>query len=174
MSIAGISSGAWLVDAVVAPTVEITGDVTLSAFSATFANTFNKLSGGSAFSLTAGGTTQGYENGYFFIKDVSAFTGSITVAAPGLALGGTSKPSSTEWYGKIVVQAPVTVGSSATWTASGVVLADTSATLTVPDGATVPAVSCGVAGYEVKRDTTTTPGSTVYSLLKRGTIFSVY
>ena len=172
VSIAGISSGAWLVNEVVAPTVEITGDMTLSAFSATFANTFNKLSGSRAFSLTADGTAEGYADGYFLIKDVSEFTGSITVAAPGLALGGTSKPSSTEWYGKIVVQAPVTVGSGATWSASGVVLSATTATLTVPDGATVPTVTSGVAGYEVK--TETVGDNTVYSLLKRGTIFSVY
>ena len=172
--VAGVSSGAWLVDATVAPTVELGGDMTLTAFSATFANTFNKMTGSRAFSLTADGSTEGYQDGYFLIKDVSDFTGSITVDAPGLALGGTSKPSSTAWYGKIVVQVPVTVGSGATWSADGVVLADTSATLTVPDGATVPAVSCGVAGYEVKTDTTTTPGSTIYSLRKRGTIFSVY
>ena len=173
VSVGGVASGAWLTNAVVAPTVEITGDVTLSAFSATFANTFNKLSGSSAFSLTADGTTQEYVDGYFLIKDVSDFTGSITVAAPGLALGGTSKPSSTEWYGKIVVQAPVTVGSGATWSAEGVVLADTSATLTVPTGATVPTVERGIVGYSV---TTSTDGSgnTVYSLTKRGTIFSVY
>lgn len=172
VSIAGISSGAWLVNEVVAPTVEITGDMTLSAFSATFANTFNKLSGSRAFSLTADGTADGYADGYFLIKDVSEFTGSITVAAPGLALGGTSKPSSTEWYGKIVVQAPVTVGSGATWSARGVVLSATTATLTVPDGATVPTVTSGVAGYEVK--TETVGDNTVYSLLKRGTIFSVW
>ena len=172
VSVAGVSSGAWLADAVVAPTVEITGDMTLSAFSATFANTFNKLSGSRAFSLTADGTTQGYADGYFLIKDVSDFTGSITVAAPGLALGGTSKPSSAEWYGKIVVQAPVTVGSGATWSASGVVLSATTATLTVPDGATVPAVASGVAGYKVDADTTTTPGSTVYSLVAKGATVS--
>lgn len=172
VSIAGISSGAWLVNEVVAPTVEITGDMTLSAFSATFANTFNKLSGSRAFSLTADGTADDYADGYFLIKDVSEFTGSITVAAPGLALGGTSKPSSTEWYGKIVVQAPVTVGSGATWSARGVVLSATTATLTVPDGATVPTVTSGVAGYEVK--TETVGDNTVYSLLKRGTIFSVW
>ena len=174
VQVSGLSSGTWLENATINPEVNLAGDMTLTAFSATFANTFNKLSGSRAFSLTAEGTAQEYVDGYFLIKDVSDFTGSITVAAPGLALGGTSKPSSTTWCGNIVVQAPVTVGSGATWSADGVVLADTSATLTVPDGATVPAVSCGVAGYEVKRDTTTTPGSTVYSLLKRGTIFSVY
>ena len=172
VEVSGVSGSAYLANAAVTPTVHLVGDMTLSAFSATFANTFNKLSGSRAFSLTADGTAQEYADGYFLIKDVSDFTGSITVAAPGLALGGTSKPSSSEWYGKIVVQAPVTVGSGATWSASGVVLSATTATLTVPAGATVPAVASGVAGYKVDADTTTTPGSTVYSLVAKGATVS--
>lgn len=172
VEVSGVSGSAYLANAAVTPTVHLVGDMTLSAFSATFANTFNKLSGSRAFSLTADGTAQEYADGYFLIKDVSDFTGSITVAAPGLALGGTSKPSSSEWYGKIVVQEPVTVGSGATWSASGVVLSSTTATLTVPDGATVPAVATGVAGYKVDADTTTTPGSTVYSLVAKGATVS--
>lgn len=174
VQVSGLSSGTWLENATIVPEVNLAGDMTLTAFSASFANTFNKLSGSRAFSLTADGTAGGYADGYFLIKDVSDFTGPITVVAPGLALGGTSKPSSTEWYGKIVVQAPVTVGSGATWTAGGVVLANTSATLTVTAGATVPSsVVSGVSGYGVKTSTDGS-GNTVYSLTKLGTIFSVY
>ena len=163
--VTSVQSGAWLANATVMPTVDLANNLTLVAFSATFANTFTKLKGSGAFSLTADGTTIGYEDGYFLVKDVSDFTGSITVAAPGLALGGTSKPSSTDWYGKIVVQAPVEVGTSATWSAGGVVLAATGATLTVPSGATIPAagVESGVDGYGVWQ--TSEGSSTVYSLV---------
>jgi len=172
VQITGLSNGAYLANAAIAPTVDLGGNMTLAAFSASFANTINKLTGSGVFSLAANGTAQGYVDGYFLIKDVSDFTGSITVAAPGLALGGTSKPSSSAWYGKIVVQEPVTVGSGATWSADGVVLYATTATLTVPDGATVPSVVSGVAGYKVDADTTTTSGSTVYSLVAKGATVS--
>lgn len=169
---AGTSSGAWLANAAVVPTVDLAGDMTLTAFSSNFANTFNKMTGSGAFSLTADGTGEGYADGYFLVEDVSDFTGSITVVAPGLALGGSSKPTSTEWYGMIVIQDSVVVGSGATWTATNVVLADPAATLTVPAGASVPTVVRGIAGYGVSE--TTVDGNTVYSLVKRGTIFSVY
>ena len=168
VQLAGISSGVWLANATVSPTVDLVGNMPLNAFSASFANTINKLTGSGAFSLAADGTAEGYANGYFLLTDVSEFTGSIAVAKPGLALGGSAKPSSTEWYGKIVVQVPVTVGAGATWSAeNGIVLASADATLTVPSGATAPAPTSGVAGYEVW--TSTRGGATTYSLVSATT-----
>ena len=157
-----ISGSVWLANAEVVPTVEIAdgGQLTLTAFSTSFANTIDKLSGSGAFSLTYNDSA--YQS-YFFVKDVSEFTGSITVAAPGLAIGGTTKPTSSDWYGKIVVQEPVKVGAGATWQAGGVVLAADDATLTVPSGVTVPTVESGVTGYRVMTEEGEN-GATVYLL----------
>ena len=104
--VAGISGDAWLTSEAVTPTVEMAGDITLGGYSTSFPNTLNKLTGSGAFSLTKTGsvTDDAPEKGYFWIKDVSGFTGSFAVNSPGLALGGSAKPNTADWYGKIVVQ----------------------------------------------------------------------
>ncbi len=134
-----ISGDAWLADAEVLPTVEIAegGQLALGMFSATFANTIDKLTGSGSFSLLADSTAQGYQDGYFLVKDASGFTGSVTLAAPGLAIGA-AKPADPVFYGQIVITTNVTVGAGAEWTApNGVLLASADATLEVPDGATL-------------------------------------
>ncbi len=162
--VGGLSGSAWLANANIAPTVNLVGDFTLGGFSATFPNTISKLTGSGAFKLTADGTTNGYVDGYFLVQDVSEFTGDIQVVKPGLAIGS-SKPASPTTYGQIVISQPVTVGATATWTASnGIVLADTTATLTVPSGATVPVPTTSVQYGEILT-TTGSQGETIYSVV---------
>ena len=105
VKLTGISGGAWLANALVEPTIELGGDVTLSGFSTSFANTITKLTGNYTFSLTySDALTDDAYKGYFLIKDVSEFTGRFAVVNPGLVLGGDERPNINDWYGKIVVQ----------------------------------------------------------------------
>ena len=171
VAITSMTAG-WIENAEVLPEINLVGNMTLNHFSGNWVNTFDKLSGAGTFTLAADGTANGYVDNYFLVKDVSDFTGSISVAAPGLAIGA-SKPASPTTYGQIYITTPVTVGSSATWTApNGVVLGDSNATLTVPSGATVPAPTTTVAGHVVKA--TTVDGTTTYSVVAKGFFFMTY
>ena len=154
--VAGISSGAWLANAEVATKVELAGNVALSEFSATFANTFDKLSGTGSFSITKTGISDDSGNKYFLIKDVSAFTGSFSTSEAGIVLGGSDKPSTADYYGKIVVRgemAPPTTandvvatstavlnyaGDGTTSPISGNLHVDASAQFKFPEGASFP------------------------------------
>jgi len=171
--IADISGDAWLAYNAVLPTVEIPEDcsIALGGFSTSFENTFNKLIGAGSFSLLKEAGSNAH--GYFLLKDVSDFTGSITVVGPGLAIGA-EKPARTT-YQEIVITTPVTVCNGATWTApKGIVLASTDATLTVESGATVtadegnPSVKLPTAlkeeGY-ILATSEGADGSTVYSVV---------
>ena len=148
VQVGGISGDAWLANAEVLPTLNLTGPMTLGNFSASFANTIDKLTGSGNFSLAADGSTGGYVDGYFLIKDVSGYTGSISVNKPGLAIGA-SKPASPTAYGQIVLDAgkSAAIASGKSWTASnGIVIGGTisgSGTLASPvtfaNGATLDA-----------------------------------
>lgn len=154
----GANAG-WLPNAEVNPTVDIPSgsSLTISAFSASYANTFKKLSGAGTFSLTydtAIDTTDGdwYSNysAYFLVKDISCFTGSFSTATPGIAIGA-AKPAYQTAGGKIYVSTSTAVTASADWTAAGgLVLDNESATLTVANSATVPEVSTSIASKRVK------------------------
>ena len=171
VAITSMTAG-WIENAEVLPEIKLVGNMTLNHFSGNWVNTFDKLSGAGTFTLAADGTTDGYVNNYFLIKDVSDFTGSISVAAPGLAIGA-AKPASPTTYGQIYITTPVTLGSSATWTAqNGVVLGDSNATLTVPSGAKVTVPTTTVAGCVVKA--TTVGGTTTYSVVAKGFFFMAY
>ena len=136
VKVMGISGSAWLTNELLAPTIELGGDVTLSGFSTSFPNTINKLIGSYAFSLTYNDSlTDDAYKGYFLIKDVSEFTGSFAVASPGLVLGGTDRPNTADWYGKIVVQ-----GAMKPPTTANAVVATSAAVLDYTDtnGSTSP------------------------------------
>ena len=150
--------GGWLKNEVINPKIDIPAGktLTISVFSASFANTFKALSGAGTLSFTyntaintmAGDWYPGY-SAYYLIQDVSGFTGSLSTATPGIAIG-TTKPHYQTAGGKILVYTPVT--ATADWTApNGVALADADATLTVEDGVTVSAVSTTIPGYGVVR-----------------------
>ena len=167
--LSGGMSGGWLANETVNPAVEIPAGKTLllNAFSPSFANTFKKLKGSGTLAITVQPTTgqngndlanvenwgPGYDaySVYFRIDDVSGFIGSFSINEwVGVAIGA-SKPSKNTVGGKILVYTSVV--ASANWTApSGVVLADTTATLTVEGGVTVPAVSTSLSGYGVVRN----------------------
>ncbi len=162
VEVANMTAG-WLANAEVLPELVLVSGMTLNYFSASFANTIDKLSGVGTFSLAADGTAEGYADGYFLVKDISDFTGSISVAAPGLAIGS-AKPASPTTYGQIVLTTTATIPASKTWTASnGIVLGSSDATLTNTDGALDPAPTTSFAGGVVKA--TTSGGSTVYSVV---------
>lgn len=177
VGVLGISNGAWLSNAIVLPTVCLEGNMTLNSFSASYVNTINKLSGSGTFALAADGTAEGYADGYFLVKDVSTFAGSISVAAPGLAIGS-AKPESPTTYGQIWLTTTATIAAGKTWTASGegkgVVLGAAGATLTNTDGvlATKPT---SFKPYYTIVEGSGAASSKVYSLSKKtGTIFAVY
>ena len=154
IKLTGGISGGWLANAALDTTIELAGDMTLSDFSTSFANTIKKLTGRGTFGITYSTTPdlsyQGYYP-YYLIKDVSSFEGSLVVPANGtigIVVGANAKPSDKSYGGKILVYAPVTASSD--WTApGGIVLADATATLTVEDGVTVPKVSTSLSGYGV-------------------------
>ena len=149
--------GGWLANFALDTTIELAGNMTLSDFSTSFANTIKKLTGTGTFSImystTPDLTYSGYYP-YYLIKDVSGFEGSLVVpenGTIGIVVGANSKPSDKSHGGKILVYTNVT--ASASWIApSGIVLADTAATLTVADGVTVPTVSTSLSGYGVVRN----------------------
>ena len=148
-------SAGWLADAEVLPELHLLGNMTLNYFSASFANTIDKLSGVGTFSLAADGTAEGYADGFFLVKDISDFTGSISVAKPGLAIG-LAKPASPTTYGQIVLTTTATIPAGKTWTASnGIVLGSADATLTNTDGALATAPTTSVADSYVKLTGTT-------------------
>ena len=157
IKLTGGISGGWLANAALDTTIELAGDMTLSDFSTSFANTIKKLTGRGTFGITYSTTPdlsyQGYYP-YYLIKDVSSFEGSLVVPANGtigIVVGANAKPSDKSYGGKILVYAPVTASSD--WTApGGIALADTAATLTVEDGVTVSAVSTTIPGYGVVRN----------------------
>ena len=107
--------------------------MTLTAFSPSFANTINALTGAGTFRITATANegndlanveswdTEGY-SAYFLLKDISEFTGSLAATnAPGIAIGS-AKPSINTAGEAILVTSGVTatIGTSATWTAGDV------------------------------------------------------
>ena len=160
-----ISGSAWISNEEVRPTIVIDGGggLQLNQFSATYVNTIDKLAGEGVFQLMANGSSSGYQNGYFLVKDVSEFTGSITLVAPGLAIGA-AKPSNPTTFGQIVLTTEAKVASGATWTApNGIVLASADATLTVADGATVSVPTTSLADYIVV-SAAGENGATVYSV----------
>ncbi|MBQ8126163.1 MAG: hypothetical protein IJ173_09865 [Kiritimatiellae bacterium] len=167
VAITSMTAG-WIANAEVLPEINLVGNMTLNYFSGNWANTFDKLSGVGTFTLAADGTTDGYVNNYFLIKDVSDFTGSISVAAPGLAIGA-AKPESPETYGQIYLTTSATIASGKTWTASnGIVLGTTDVTLTNTDSALETAPTSGVENYKVV--SVTGEGGTEYSLAVDGVI----
>ena len=114
--VSGIDGG-WLKSEEVNPTIDIPEGVTLtiSDFSASFNNTFKALSGAGTFAVTyntAIDTTSGswYSNysAYFLVKDVSNFTGSLSTATPGIAIGS-AKPQYQTAGGKIYLASDVTL-----------------------------------------------------------------
>ena len=120
--VSGIGGG-WLKNEEVNPTIDIPEGVTLtiSDFSASFNNTFKALSGAGTFAVTyntAIDTTSGswYSNysAYFLVKNVSNFTGSLSTATPGIAIGA-SKPAYNTPGGKIyLTSVDATLAASAT------------------------------------------------------------
>ena len=120
--VSGIGGG-WLKNEEVNPTIDIPEDVTLriSDFSASFNNTFKALSGAGTFAVTyntAIDTTSGswYSNysAYFLVKNVSNFTGSLSTATPGIAIGS-AKPAYNTPGGKIyLTSVDATLAASAT------------------------------------------------------------
>ena len=114
--VSGIDGG-WLKNEEVNPTIDIPEGVTLtiSDFSASFNNTFKALSGAGTFAVTyntAIDTTSGswYSNysAYFLVKNVSNFTGSLSTATPGIAIGS-AKPQYQTAGGKIYLASDVTL-----------------------------------------------------------------
>ncbi len=145
--------GGWLKSEEVNPTIEIpaTKTLTITAFSASFVNTFKAMSGAGTFDVTynmAIDTTAGdwYSNysAYFLIKDVSNFTGSLSTATPGIAIGN-AKPAYNTAGGRII-------------------LMSTDAILTVSSASPEP--TSGVANYSVWKSTS--GGNCVYSLKNAG------
>ena len=103
--------GGWLRNEIVNPTIDIPAGktLTISDFSASFANTFKALSGSGTLSLTYStelNTTAAnwYSNysAYFLLKDVTGFTGSLTTVAPGIAIGD-AKPGYQTSGGRILL-----------------------------------------------------------------------
>ena len=152
----GITSG-WLPNDALDTTIELVGNMTLSDFSTSFANTIKKLTGTGTFSITYSTepnlTNPGYYP-YYLIKDVSGFEGSLTIpenGTIGIVVGTNSKPSDKTHGGKILVYGAAT--AHANWTApGGIVLADAAATLTVADNVTVSTVDTTLSGYGVVRN----------------------
>lgn len=157
IKLTGGMTGGWLANAALDTTIELEGNMTLSDFSTSFANTIKKLTGTGTFSITYSTepnlTDPGYYP-YYLIKDVSGFEGSLTIpdnGTIGIVVGTNSKPSDKTHGGKILVYTNVV--ASANWTApNGIVLADAEATLTVADNVTVSTVDTTLSGYGVVRN----------------------
>ena len=155
LKLTGGMTGGWLANVALDTTIELEGDMTLSDFSTSFANTIRKLTGTGTFSITYSTTPDlsyaGYYP-YYLIKDVSGFEGSLVIpenVTIGIVVGTNSKPSDKSHGGKILVYTNVTASTG--WTApGGIVLADAEATLTVKDGATVNEPTTTVSDSYVK------------------------
>ena len=103
--------GGWLKNDVINPKIDIPAGktLTISDFSASFANTFKALSGAGTLSFTyntaidttASNWYSGY-SAYYLIQDVSGFTGTLSTATPGIAIG-TAKPHYQTAGGKILL-----------------------------------------------------------------------
>ena len=114
--IIGIGGG-WLKNEVINPKIDIPAGktLTISDFSASFANTFKALSGAGTLSFTyntaidttASNWYSGY-SAYYLIQDVSGFTGTLSTATPGIAIG-TAKPNYQTAGGKILLTSADTV-----------------------------------------------------------------
>ena len=151
--------GGWLRNEEVNPTIDIPADktLTISDFSASFNNTFKALSGAGTFAVTyntaidtTAGTWYSTYSAYFLIKNISDFTGSLSTATTGIAIGA-SKPYYTTAGGTITLTTRATIATGKTWTATGgIVLADAAATLTNTDGALDPAPTTTVANKGVR------------------------
>ena len=157
LRLTGGMTGGWLANVALDTTIELVGDMAISDFSTSFANTIKKLTGTGTFSITYSITPDLTYSGYYpyyLIKDISGFEGSLTIpenGTIGIVVGASSKPSDKTHGGKILVYTNVV--ASANWSApNGIVLADTAATLTVEDGVTVSAVSTSLSGYGVVRN----------------------
>ena len=170
VAITSMTAG-WIANAEVLPEINLVGNMTLNHFSGNWVNTFDKLSGAGTFTLAADGTADGYVDNYFLVKDVSDFTGSISVVAPGLAIGA-AKPESPTTYGQIYLTTSATIASGKTWTAtSGIVLGAIGATLTNADGDLATAPTSGVENYKVV--SAAGEDGTEYSLAVDGVIVDV-
>ena len=120
-------SGGWVKNETVNPTIDIGTSLALTDFSAGSANTFTKIMGSGALSLSCNASSifvdadNWYSNysAYFLINDLSEFNGSISVSNLGLAIGD-SKPGYRTPGGKIILNSSkaATVGASSTWTAT--------------------------------------------------------
>ena len=162
----------------VATTVEIPADasLTVTGWEASFANTFNVLKGAGTFAVDIASAIDipysDYSR-YFLLKDVSEFTGSLSVTGAGIAIGA-SKPAYTTTGGKIILTTSATIATGKTWTATdGIVLANSDATLTNTDGELDSAPTTNVSRSRVV--SSTSAGTTTYSVeVIPGTIFSVY
>ena len=103
--------GGWLKNEVINPKIDIPAGktLTISDFSASFAKTFKALSGAgtlsftynTAINTTASDWYPGY-SAYYLIQDVSGFTGTLSTATPGIAIG-TAKPHYQTAGGKILL-----------------------------------------------------------------------
>ena len=143
VDITGFSGNAWLSNSSIPSTINLSGDMVLSGFSSSFPNTIKKLTGSGCFNLSASSS-----GGYFHLKDVSAFTGSLAVNGPGLAIGGESKPSSST-YGRIVLAADTeaTVAANKSWTAPNGIT--NNGTLNLAAGTTISPLRTGSSGRVV-------------------------
>lgn len=121
-------SGGWLKSVAISPTVDIETSFSLTDYSASFPNTFAKLTGSGTLSVSCNASSVDVTSAqwnsnyyaYFLVNDVSEFTGSITVNNVGVAIGS-SKPAYTTPGGKIIVSSgkTATIASGKTWQAPG-------------------------------------------------------
>ena len=110
----------------IATTVEIPqgASLTVTGWSVSFANAFDVLKGAGTFAVSLGSAPDASGSSsytaYFLLKDVSAFTGSLTATGAGIAIGDT-RIANTVAGGKIIVSAgkTPTIASGATWQAAG-------------------------------------------------------
>ena len=168
-------TGGYLSDAEILPTIDIPSGqtMTLNHFSASFANTIDTLTGAGELRImpTDGLDVTGnkwYSNysAYFLLKDVSGFTGSLTIPTDGKAgiAIASAKPAYTTPGGAIrISQSGVAIASGATWSApDGIVLTDANASITVSDMTLSPEPTTTVANSYVK--SVTVDGTTTYSV----------
>lgn len=154
----------------IATTIEIPegASLTITAFSPSWANTFNVLKGAGTFAVNLANEpdhSSSEVSAYFLLKDVSNFTGSLSVTGAGIAIGA-SKPVYTTDGGKIILTTSATIATGKTWTATeGIVLADAAATLTNADGVLSPAPTVGEMSY---LETSTLEGTTTYTCVTYG------
>ena len=126
--------GGWLSGETINPAIDIETSFALTDFSASRANTFTKITGSGAFSVSSSAASVDVNNeisdkgwswyngcsAYFLVNDISEFCGSIAVTNVGLAIGS-SKPAYNTLGGKIIINSgeDVTVATGKTWTAPG-------------------------------------------------------